>query len=128
AVAGRKWQLITEQDAFIRRCRGRADFTVTGQTQLVLNAVFAEVDAAQLDEIARDPMVERITPVNEYRKYLHETVPYIGAAAVQAAGFDGDGVRVAVLDSGIDYTHADLGGPGTVEAYEAAYADPADPA
>ncbi|HEX7034973.1 MAG TPA: S8 family serine peptidase [Pseudomonadales bacterium] len=128
AVAGRKWQLMTEQDAFIRRSRGRAAFSVIGQTQLVLNAVFAEVDAGRLDELAQDPMVERITPAGEYRKYLHETVPYIGAAAVQAAGIDGDGVRVAVLDSGIDYTHADLGGTGTVEAYEAAHSDPVNPA
>jgi subtilisin family serine protease len=35
-------------------------------------------------------------------------------------------VRVAVLDSGIDYTHAALGGEGTVAAYEAAHDDPVD--
>ncbi|MDQ2966621.1 MAG: S8 family serine peptidase, partial [Chloroflexota bacterium] len=52
---------------------------------------------------------------------LSETVPYIGAAAVQAAGFDGTGVRVAVLDSGIDYTHIAFGGAGTPDAYQAAY-------
>ena len=32
-------------------------------------------------------------------------------------GIDGTGVKVGVLDSGIDYTHANLGGPGTAEAY-----------
>ena len=43
-------------------------------------------------------------------------------------GVTGDGVTVAVLESGIDYTHANLGGHGTQEAYEAAYgADPSDP-
>ncbi len=52
---------------------------------------------------------------------LSETVPYIGAADVQANGFDGSGIRVAVLDSGIDYTHANFAGPGTLAAYEAAY-------
>jgi hypothetical protein len=37
-------------------------------------------------------------------------------------------VRVAVLDSGIDYTHAELGGPGTLEAYIDAYGEgPASP-
>jgi minor extracellular serine protease Vpr len=47
------------------------------------------------------------------------------------AGFRGEGVKVAILDTGIDYTHAGFGGPGTVEAYEAAFAAgtaPADPA
>src|SRR5690606_15034887 len=33
-----------------------------------------------------------------------------GAAAVQAGGFDGTGVKVGVIDSGIDFDHPDLGG------------------
>ena len=33
---------------------------------------------------------------------------YIGASAVQAAGFDGTGIRVAVLDSGLDSDHPDF--------------------
>ncbi|MCG8432911.1 MAG: S8 family serine peptidase, partial [Gammaproteobacteria bacterium] len=42
-------------------------------------------------------------------------------------GFDGSDVNVAVLDSGIDYTHANMGGAGTLAAYEAAYGtDPSD--
>ncbi len=49
-------------------------------------------------------------------------MPYVGAAAVQAAGVTGKGVRVAVLDSGVDYTHRNLGGPGTVAAYQKAIA------
>ena len=44
---------------------------------------------------------------------LHESVPQIQADAVWAApyGFTGRGVRVAVLDSGIDGTHPDLAYP-----------------
>jgi hypothetical protein len=46
-------------------------------------------------------------------------VPYIGAADVQADGFDGSGVSVAVLDSGVDYYHAALGGSGNPADYAA---------
>lgn len=122
---GHKFQLMTEQAEFLQRCRSRADIQVKAQTQLVLNAVFADVDAADLDVLAMDPAVERIVPVANYELHLSETVPYISAASVQAAGFDGSGIRVAVLDSGVDYTHASLGGPGTLADYEAAYSDPA---
>jgi minor extracellular serine protease Vpr len=44
-------------------------------------------------------------------------VPYIGASAVQDFGFTGSGIKVAVLDSGIDYTHAALGGSGDPADY-----------
>ena len=61
-------------------------------------------------------------PVRHYERDLSETVPYIGAGFVQnTLNITGTGVTVAVLDSGIDYTHANLGGPGTPEAFEAAW-------
>jgi subtilisin family serine protease len=85
---------------------------VVASTQLVLNAVFVEVDASVLPRLANDRAVMRIAPVGTYQLDLSETVPYIGASAVQAKGYTGKGIKVAVLDSGIDYTHADLGGSG----------------
>lgn len=101
---------------------------VIAQVQVVMNAVFVKVDPAILPALAANPAVLRIAPVADYELDLSETVPYIGATAVQNAGFDGSGIKVAVLDSGIDYTHANLGGGGTLADYEAAYGSgPADP-
>jgi subtilisin family serine protease len=91
---------------------------ILAQTQLVLNAVFVEVNPSILSELARHPGVLRIAPVANYELDLSTTVPYIGASAVQAEGFDGSGVSVAVLDSGIDYNHAALGGSGIVADYD----------
>ncbi|GHJ48627.1 serine protease [Catellatospora sp. TT07R-123] len=46
---------------------------------------------------------------------LDVSVPQIGAPAAWAAGYDGTGVKVAVLDTGIDATHPDLSGKVAAE-------------
>jgi minor extracellular serine protease Vpr len=106
-----------QQDFLGRVLQVDPNARVIARVQVVLNAVFVEIDASALTVLANDPAVLRIAPVGNYEMDLFETVPYIGAAAVQAAGYDGTGIRVAVLDSGIDYTHFDLGGSGNPVDY-----------
>ncbi len=85
------------------------------------NAVAVRIDASQLTQVAAMAGVAKVRPVLHYELSLTETVPYVGGTAVQNSGRDGSGVTVAVLDSGIDYTHRNLGGAGTAAAYAAAY-------
>jgi subtilisin family serine protease len=116
----RKEQLKNEQSAFVRRAERIAPGAKSkGSVQVVLNAVFLEVDAAQIRALANDPEVERISLVRDYQLDLSETVPYITATAMQNIGFDGSGIKVAVIDSGIDYYHAALGGSGNPADYAA---------
>src|SRR2546426_754792 len=115
-------QLGQKHDALITQIRALGGREL-GRVRKAANAVMVVIQASQIHAVAALPNVLTIRPVVNYKLDLSETVPYIGAAAVQAAGagIDGTGVRVAVLDSGIDYTHANFGGPGTAPAYEAAY-------
>ncbi len=91
--------------------------------QKSLNSVVVAIDASKVDELAALPGVESVRRLYNYQLDLADTVPYIGATALHERNpsLTGAGIRVAVLDSGIDYTHARFGGAGTAEAYAAAY-------
>jgi minor extracellular serine protease Vpr len=120
-------QLNAKQDAVMAQVKAMGG-TELARLSKAENAVIVQVDAQHLPSIAKLPGVTKLRPVIDYQVAVSDTtVPYIGATALQALGIDGTGIRVGVLDSGIDYTHFDLGGPGTLAAYEACYGtSPAD--
>ena len=116
--------LKAKQDAVAAQARALGA-TETSRVSKVLNAVVFSTKVSTLPQIQRIAGVASVRPVGTYQLSLTQTVPYIGAAALQTAGLTGAGVKVAVLDSGIDYTHKNLGGSGTAADYAAAIANPA---
>lgn len=94
-----------------------------------VNALVVDVDAARVADLASIDGVRRVSVVRDHALDLaagDEVMAHVGALAGHASGADGSGTTVAVLDSGIDYTHAALGGPGTPQAYERAWGTSSD--
>jgi minor extracellular serine protease Vpr len=61
-----------------------------------------------------------IHPARTFQRDNTAGAQYIEANdAWQDTGSTGDGVTVAILDTGVDYTHANFGGPGTEAAFDA---------
>jgi serine protease AprX len=75
-------------------------------------AVTAEIVAALTD----DPAVDLIWADLPVHTWLDEAVPLIRAPRVWESGFTGRGVRIGVIDTGIDPSHPDL--VGRVVAYK----------
>ena len=127
ALRAHRAGLMSRQAAAATRLSGLGAVEL-GRVHMAHNAIAVRVDASQLKAIAALPGVTKVRRVVHHEMSLSETVPYIGATAVQQAGFDGTNVRVAVIDSGIDYTHKNLGGSGTAADYIKAFGtSPADP-
>ncbi len=84
---------------------------ITREYQTLFSGVAATVDATVIGEIRKLPDVVAVHEDFEVRSSVADSVPMIGATAVAATyGVTGAGVKVAVIDTGIDYTHPDLGG------------------
>ena len=80
-------------------------------------------DADALRALASRPDVKKITAI--VPKTPDNKGSDIDTRALQAWNTlqeTGEGITIAVLDTGIDYTHAGFGGPGTLEAYATAQA------
>lgn len=98
---------------------------VLGETKILAPTLIVQASPGALEKIKNDPRVERVLPMFDYDLHVAATADYIKASPLVTNGtVTGSTQTVAVLDTGIDYTHSIFGGEGTVEAYEAAQADP----
>jgi len=110
-----------------------ADAKVLYTSTYSVPGVAVTADADTLEKIADRPdvvKISRIVPQAIQLPAADGATPSNGASdaltravdAWQQTGRTGRGVTVAVVDTGVDYTHADFGGPGTTDAYASALA------
>ena len=100
------------EEALVRQAGGDIKYTYH-----LVPAIAASVPEPALEGLRKNPKINRIDPdieVHAVRKPIPQVLPWgvdrIDAEIVHAGGNKGAGVKVAVIDSGIDYTHTDLDG------------------
>ena len=49
---------------------------------------------------------------NKIKTFIENSVPYVGTEIPRIDGFDGTGIKIAVIDTGVDFNHPDLLGWG----------------
>jgi len=86
-----------------------ADFVLTHRYEAV-SGMAGEVSASGLVKLVRDQDVLGIDLDRVQSTTLARSIPLIHAEDQHAHGFTGIGIKVALLDSGVDSTHPDLGG------------------
>lgn len=98
----------------------------------LVNVVFVDLgsDMLMYNHSSDLSGIDGITSVSKHQTYSIQQVDYSLAATAEYAQAkkanqlyctSGKGVKVAILDTGIDYTHESMGGPGTTSAYQKAY-------
>lgn len=111
------------------------DIKIVYTYKLVLNAFAVEAPVKMVDKIRRLVGVisvensesfaapaprlrsEKQSRVGDLKE--RNSVKFIGAHVAHARNLRGQNMRVGVIDSGVDYTHAMFGGAGTAEAFSA---------
>ncbi|HEX6185148.1 MAG TPA: S8 family serine peptidase [Pyrinomonadaceae bacterium] len=106
---------------FAGNVSGRADY----RFNLVMNGITLNVPGAAVKTIEAMPQVKRVVNNAVLQLNLNSSVKYINAPAVygqvpeltpfdqQREGYEGQGIYVAVLDTGIEWQHPMFGGDPT---------------
>ena len=109
--AAARAELKAAQDQLVPQIDSRGG-RVLAQLQDAYNGVKVRVARSELAALAALPGVVGVHGVARFEPTNAQGVPYIGGPTAWSGGLTGDGVTIAVIDTGIDYYHANLGGTG----------------
>ncbi len=120
SVAARRAQIASQHGTIAPKLT-ELGAEVVAEHDTLLNAVVVRVLESRLAEIKALPGVTRVSPDRLLERHLETSTPFLGAPAAwksRPAGLTGAGMKIGIIDSGIDYHHAMFGGSGKVDDYD----------
>jgi len=84
------------------------------RVQRLYNGMAVRLPSSAIETLRADPRVRSIRPLIAKEPDNAQSIPHIGAPTLWSApnGLTGKGVRIGIIDTGVDYLHVGLGGPG----------------
>lgn len=138
---GQKALVLSQQQQFVESIQKLdPSIQVLYSTKLVMNSVTIVAHPSIMGTVNQLPMVKNVremalfnspspVTINNSKEALTKTIEDLtqknsvsfigGKEARETMGLTGKGLRIGILDTGIDYTHKMFGGSGSVEEYKA---------
>jgi subtilisin family serine protease len=111
---------VTAQQNAIRSTLESYGGRVIASHRVSDNGLHVVLPYSKLNAVRGLAGVRSVIPVATQKLDNIDSVPWIGATKVwQSLNITGKGVKVGVIDTGIDYTHANFGGSGSVADFNA---------
>ncbi|MDT8978058.1 S8 family serine peptidase [Paenibacillus sp. chi10] len=107
-----------EQNTFKLQARINSKAVIRHEYTAALNGYSVSIPANEVDRLAKLPNVKAIYPNLEYnipvddggvfKPLMDVSAPYIGTNVLWDIGVTGAGIKVGVIDTGVDYNHPSL--------------------
>ncbi len=114
-IRGAQQRVLAKLASFGRNAR------VLYTVQSAYNGIAAKIDASIVPELRANADIKAVHRLPIHTIENSTSVPFIkGVNAWMATnGNAGQGIKIGIIDTGVDYLHANFGGPGTAAAYTA---------
>lgn len=101
---------VKEKQKKVLKILSRTEFKILNKYKTV-NALSGFITQKGIKKLENNPDIERVYLDKKVHAILSESLPLIKADMVHGLGYTGKNITVCIPDTGVDYTHPDLGNP-----------------